>query len=193
MAVIQISKIQLRRGLSTDLPGAPTGSPPVPSPGLDPGELGFATETGQLFIGADTSNFPNSASRVTFPYQNIEVITEFSPLIAAFAPRPPVTLSNVSSGTTAIPGVTFPVTQNGASIQYTLSETTTQTVRRGELVIATDGTMAGTVLGNSFTSNDPIPPLQVSFTATLVGPLVQVNLVSHEVGPLNFVFTYRIL
>ena len=84
MATIVLEKIQLRRGLAADLPGAPiTTSPPTFAPGLDEGELGYATDVGRLFIGLGTdvpvSGMPNF-SRVGFPDQNIEVLTENSPL-----------------------------------------------------------------------------------------------------------------
>lgn len=65
MSVVQISRIQHRRGLSTDLPDA-----------LNEAELGFALDTGQVFIGAPS--FAPIATRSTFPYQNIELLTEFS-------------------------------------------------------------------------------------------------------------------
>lgn len=69
MAVVQISRIQHRRGKRNDLP----------RPNLNEGEFGFATDTGELFIGAPT--FPFVSSRETdFPYKNIQILTEFSNL-----------------------------------------------------------------------------------------------------------------
>lgn len=84
MTTDSIAKIQLRRGLEADLPGAPTSvSPPAFAVGLDEGELGYTTDTGRLFVGIgnDTpvSGMPNY-QRNEFPYQNIEVLTENSPL-----------------------------------------------------------------------------------------------------------------
>jgi Major tropism determinant N-terminal domain len=65
MAVTQISRIQVRRGDKEALPQS-----------LEEGEFGFATDTGELFIGAP--NLPKIADRnQTFPYQNVRVITEF--------------------------------------------------------------------------------------------------------------------
>lgn len=64
MAVIQISRIQHRRGLADDLPDA-----------LAEGELGFAIDTGELFIGAPTNDLV--ANRTAYPYKNIKVLTEF--------------------------------------------------------------------------------------------------------------------
>ena len=81
MATTQISKIQLRRGESFDLPGRPSSLSPLTfTPGLDTGELGFTTDTGRLFIG---QNSPTGGqinfNRIDFPYRNIEVLTESSP------------------------------------------------------------------------------------------------------------------
>jgi hypothetical protein len=78
--VIEVSKIQLRRGLSNDLPGAPTiGNPSLPTTPLDVGELAFTTDTGQVFIGPELQNNGGSTfNRSFFPYQNIEVLTENS-------------------------------------------------------------------------------------------------------------------
>ena len=77
---VQLSKIQLRRGTASDLPGAPiTLSPLVFAAGLDDGELGFTTDTGRLFIGQNSpTNGMVNYQRTTFPYQNIEVLTENS-------------------------------------------------------------------------------------------------------------------
>ena len=66
----------MRRGPASDLP----------NPTLDDGEFGFTTDTGRLFIGQEspTNGQPNY-NRVTFPYQNVEVITETVPL-SLFSP-----------------------------------------------------------------------------------------------------------
>lgn len=64
MPVIQISRIQHRMGTSGELPDA-----------LADGELGFTTDTGEVFIGAST--FEKVAGRKSYPYQNIKLLTEF--------------------------------------------------------------------------------------------------------------------
>lgn len=78
---VQVSKIQLRRGPESDLPGAPLSLSPLAfTPGLDDGELGFTDDTGRLFIGQTSpTNGIISYQRSTFPYQNIEVLTENTP------------------------------------------------------------------------------------------------------------------
>ena len=79
MAIIQISKIILRKGLSTDLPGAPISvSPPTFAPGLDAGELAYATDLGRLFLGHSPTEGQPQYNRLQFPYRNIEVLTENS-------------------------------------------------------------------------------------------------------------------
>lgn len=64
MAVIQISRIQHRRGLADELPDA-----------LAEGEIGFATDSGEVFIGAPSNELV--ANRKAYPYQNIKILTEF--------------------------------------------------------------------------------------------------------------------
>lgn len=72
MAVIQISRIQHRRGKSSELPDR-----------LAEGEIGFATDTGELFIGTQgegslsTGAMSRVAGRNSYPYQNIKILTEF--------------------------------------------------------------------------------------------------------------------
>ncbi len=79
MPFIQISQIILRAGPSDDLPGAPTSFNPLTFPeGLAKGEMAFADDTGRIFIGHDPSQGQPQFNRATFPYQNIEVLTENS-------------------------------------------------------------------------------------------------------------------
>jgi hypothetical protein len=68
MAVIQISKIQLRRGKQHELD---VGS-------LDTGELAFTTDTGRLFVGTDPEESGLWSDRTILPFDNIEVLTETS-------------------------------------------------------------------------------------------------------------------
>lgn len=79
MPIIQISKIQVRRGTEIELPGAPSNLDPLTfTPSLDAAEFGFATDTGRLFIGHAPSEGNPNFERTEFPYQNIEVLTENS-------------------------------------------------------------------------------------------------------------------
>jgi hypothetical protein len=79
MAIIQISKIQLRRGVAADLPGKPTSLSPITfEDALDSGEVGYATDQGRLFIGSDPSGGWPNFQRTSYPYQNIEILTENS-------------------------------------------------------------------------------------------------------------------
>lgn len=82
MAIIQISKIQMRRGYEIDIPGKPlTTSPLTFEPGLDEGEFGFSIDTGRLFIGQSPMQGQPNYRRIDFPYQNIEILTENSTLV----------------------------------------------------------------------------------------------------------------
>ena len=67
MTITQITRIQHRRGNESDLPQS-----------LGDAELGFTTDTGRLFIGAEYH--PIAGQRAVFPYKNIEILTEYSPL-----------------------------------------------------------------------------------------------------------------
>lgn len=62
MAVIQISKIQVRRGLEEDLPQ------------LAAGEMGWATDTRKLFIGNGVLGSPDFAPEIG----NTEILTVFA-------------------------------------------------------------------------------------------------------------------
>lgn len=79
MAAIQTSKILMRRGAQSDIPGAPSSITPLRfNPGLDVGEIGYALDTGRLFIGHSPNTGDPNYRRVAFPYQNVEVLTENS-------------------------------------------------------------------------------------------------------------------
>ncbi len=76
MAIIEITKIQIRRGAEADL--LPTS--------LDTGEFGMTTDTGRLFLGTDPDDTGLWSTRVPgvltsegiAPYGNIEILTEAS-------------------------------------------------------------------------------------------------------------------
>jgi hypothetical protein len=75
-----IGNIQLRRGKEVDLPGAPRQlNPLVFSEGVGNGELTFTSDTGRVFIGHVPASSDPHYRRATFPYQNVEVLTEASP------------------------------------------------------------------------------------------------------------------
>lgn len=79
MAVIQTSKVQMRRGNEMELPGVPTSLSPLRfEAGLDVGELGFAVDSGRVFIGHGPNLGQANYKRTQFPYQNIEILTEAS-------------------------------------------------------------------------------------------------------------------
>lgn len=71
MAVIQISRIQIRTGDARDLPD-----------NLAEGEFGMAKDTGEVFIGAPSfgpvqGRAPSLGSPGVYPYRNIKLLTEF--------------------------------------------------------------------------------------------------------------------
>lgn len=67
MADTIITKIRVRSRASADLPEA-----------LDVGEPAYSTDEGRMFIGSDPSVGQPQYNRTTFPYQNIEILTENS-------------------------------------------------------------------------------------------------------------------
>lgn len=74
MAVKEISLVQHRRGISTDLPDA-----------LEEGEIGFATDTGDVMIGAPNNSLVDGRDRANnnqYPYENIQLLTELSDNLA---------------------------------------------------------------------------------------------------------------
>ncbi len=68
MPVIQISKIQIRRGDEADL---------LPD-SLSPGEFAMATDSGRIFVGTDPNDNGLWTGRMIAPYDNLEVLTEAS-------------------------------------------------------------------------------------------------------------------
>ena len=68
MAIIQISKIQVRSGNVSDLPQ------------LSVGEFGFATDTNQLFIGNDTGSIVGPSPN------NTQILTQSGPIVSSAAP-----------------------------------------------------------------------------------------------------------
>ena len=78
--IVVISKIQIRRGIKDELPGAPISSNPLTfSDCLDVGEIAFTADNGRMFIGPDKTIGNANFQRDEYPYQNIEILTELSP------------------------------------------------------------------------------------------------------------------
>ncbi len=79
MTVTQYAVIILRDDEEDTLPGAPvTLSPLVFEPGLEKNEIVFTKDTGRMFVGHDPEIGQSNFRRTTFPYQNVEVLTELS-------------------------------------------------------------------------------------------------------------------
>lgn len=190
MATIQISKIQMRRGPAADLP----------NPSLDDGEFGFADDVGRLFIGQDspTSGQPNF-NRVVFPYQNVEVLTESSPLGQILAP---VISDNQQGFVAAVPlvmsgsSVTFQVYDStdtpqdfyvdlpgsgaNAIIQYYVFDPDNNSIRVGRLYVLWNTTMVG-------------PPLCTDDAEVAVGDLTDIGwsaLLIGSIGNQHIVLQY---
>lgn len=190
MPIIQISKIQLRRGPSSDLP--------VPS--LDDGELGFTTDLGRLFVGQITpvTGQPNF-NRVSFPFQNIEVLTENTPLGAVLAPALADNQECFLMPTPLIATNTFTTVQvldssdvaqdynldlNGsvnATIYYFLFDINQNAIRVGKLTVLWNTMMVGEPLCSDDAESVGDPTL-FTWAATLTGSLSNQHVVLQYVN-----------
>lgn len=75
----RITKIILRRGHGIDLPGKPRNiHPKIWNRPLEEAEVAFSNDEGRLFVGANTNMGLPQATRMAYPYQNIEIIGENS-------------------------------------------------------------------------------------------------------------------
>lgn len=172
MPVIQISRIQHRSGTSGELPDA-----------LATGEIGFTTDTGEVFIGA--GDHARVADRKSYPYQNIKILTEFDvqygmkgdvyyhgPLKQADLPQ--------GAGTLQFPLFAYDAEVMGKFGRYDYSLTSTQGCQVGELNVILHGTTLrvtstadtlGNIGGQAFT-----------FTGQLVGGRVILNVTWDPTG-----------
>jgi hypothetical protein len=139
-------QIQVRQGLAIDLPGQPlTGLDTIPQ-GLNPGELALAVDTGDVFIGSNTSyQLFDNARLNSYPYSNIRILTESDAsiqFIQTVISQTQTQLNSVvlSASTTAPVGTTdlvWNTTQtNVAQIQYMLCfENVPTAVRNGKVSV----------------------------------------------------------
>jgi hypothetical protein len=201
MPIIQISKMQLRRGPASDLP----------TPSLDDGELGFTTDTGRLFVGqlSPTLGQQNFA-RVAFPYQNVEVFTENSPTIQMLfgdnqhsfisalpliATNSPLTMqTSDSSHTPQDFHLELGVGVN-ATIQYFMFDVSNNPLRVGRINVLWYPGMVGppkcTDDSDSLDTGptDNLHPADFAWTAALVsGPHVVLQYVNQTGGPVLLLF-----
>lgn len=122
MAVIQIAKIQVRRGLQEDLPN------------LDAGEFGWSTDTLRLFIGNGSTGDPDYAPVPG----NTEVLTVYSSQadIVALQANVAILQSNVSTLQTTVAAIVA----TAASSTVNLYANATVATNIGELIISSLGT-----------------------------------------------------
>lgn len=154
VAITELAKIQLRSGLSSDLPGAPTSLNPITfSPGLDVGEMALCYDNGRIFIGQAAYVGSPNYNRVAFPYQNIEVLTEASPTLKVISDKAQkenntgfynstlISASNWTDLITTTNGTSSLYVFNGATVQamidYFAFDSLKNPVRMGTLRIFT--------------------------------------------------------
>lgn len=165
MPVVQISRIQHRMGTSGELPSA-----------LTDGELGFTSDTGELFIGA--ASLAKVAGRKSYPYQNIKILTEFDvqhTITGDTYYHGPIETMVIPNNNTPAQMVLFRQNLNASAQfgRYDFSLTSSQGAIVGSLEVVYRGssvnrTVAGTTTGN--TSLDSF-----SFLTTLVGEDIQLS------------------
>ena len=185
MPITQISKMQLRRGPAADLPGASS------TPGLDDGELGFTTDSGRLFVGQNSPTLgePNYA-RVAFPYQNVEVLTENSPLDVIMQPLiadnqdgfiPSLPLVETSTFTTLQVYDTSHTAQDfhvefssvgvNSLINYFIFDSSDNPIRLGQLTVVWNTNMVGAPLITDEATVLVAAASEIQWTALLVGSM----------------------
>ena len=151
MAIVQISQITNRKGLSTDLPQ------------LAGAELGWSTDTRQLWIGNGT--LEDGAPVIG----NTEILTEFS-VIPVPAPTVVTLADNTSSATTA-----FTLSTAAATLSYVI-------IRNN---IYSTGTImvAGTANPLQFTNTSvQSASTGITLTANYSGGQIQIQYTSSQTG-----------
>ena len=77
-------QIILRKGSAIDLPGKPRSiEPKVWNSALEEAELAVSQDEGRIFVGPDQNSSVAQLERLSYPYQNIEILGENS--IEAFS------------------------------------------------------------------------------------------------------------
>lgn len=131
MAVREIALVQHRRGLSTDLPDS-----------LEEAEIGFAVDTGAVFIGAPNNPLVDGRDRATnnqYPYENIQILTELSDNLEI--------ISHSYAGNSTVQPI-FPTIITGTAVPDTL--TSGDSIDLNTTVIdLTTGPSPGTGLNNA--------------------------------------------
>jgi hypothetical protein len=182
MPTIQISKIQLRRGPASDLKNT--------NP-LDDGELGFTNDIGRLFVGQNspTNGNPNY-NRSGFPYTNIEILTENSPLGEIIGPvfndnqqgyliSLPLTITATfnnlqiynSSNIATDFYIDLPNGGANANLNYFIFDSDNNSIRNGKLCVVWNTTMVGSPLCTDIAEVYTGGLDDIQWTATLVGSI----------------------
>lgn len=165
MSVTQISKIIIKKGLSENLPNA-----------LDEGELGYTTDTGELFIGAP--NLPKIEYRAgtsttndgIFPYQNVKVLTEFDfpkTVTGDFYMQGPLTTSVIPSNNETSTLFVCETGVNTCFLNYSLLDDAGNMLGIGTIQACSNGI-------NQYGTNVP----GISFSYTWVDNVLSINAVN---------------
>lgn len=136
--------IQLRRGNQGNLPTA-----------LEDGELALAKDTGRVFVGIPGNINPAGpvTNRVTFPYENVEVLTETTPDDVKYALKEVVIPNNTTHEIIAY--------NNSLFMEYTIQRGTELEV--GYIRARTNGTKIAETVDREQT----ILAMDINITVTL--------------------------
>jgi hypothetical protein len=219
--VTQYSIIILRDPVEANLPGAPirevlpgapsSMSPLVFEPGLEPNEVVATPDTGRMFLGHTPKVGQPNFRRITFPYQNIEVLTEnsvdrFNAMVGAYRRNegdqsfyyavlaPNAALAPITIALPGDPTHQFrinDVSSVAATFDYAGFNSTGKPVKMGALRILY-GTGAGTPVCVD-TGNDLGTSL-LTFSATVEGPVgSQYMLINYKyTGTGNLTLRFRV-
>lgn len=182
--IFQVTKIQMRQGIASTLPGAPITLVPLTfATGLDIGEIGFTTDTNRLFIGSSSAiGHQVNYQRTVFPYQNIEILTESSPIIPQVVGEAFKYLSSYGFYSVSLPTAATWATVAGApalqgeicaKMEYFAFNSAGAPLRQGtQRIIALAGASQAAIIDDSisapsaFVSATPTPPSTPSLTTT---------------------------
>ena len=146
MAVKQISKIIIKKGLAEDLPVS-----------LSEGEFAYTTDTGEVFIGAPNLSsiaYRGDIANLKYPYQNVKLMTEFDfpkAITTDYYTLGPLVRFSIPITNTYSTVYTFDAGVDTICANYSLySSSTSKVIFVGNLSIAQDQVYGNTLDGVLF-------------------------------------------
>lgn len=190
--LVQISTIQHRSGRKEDLPI------------LDPAEIGFTIDTGELFIGSDIET-TRVLNRNNYPYQNIKILTELdmaSHLVGDVYQQGPITNIHLKSDGSTLQIITLPSTEfNSLVMYYNFTEDNNANGQIGKIFCIQNGTNSRLMIERVYLSDpsnpttptppnnniDNLPGSRLQFTTTILSGKFVLNATLSSQGTDNSV------